>query len=273
MNTKKCSHCQLEFQESALFSSFIQNEKKYFCCKGCEGVYLLLHTEGLDGFYAKLGSNTLHPINNKQEDLESFDSPSFLQKYLTQKESLYEVSLILENIHCIACIWLNEKILCKQKGIVKVHINYTTNKATILFDLTQIQVSKIISKIRSIGYDAYIYDPLTQEKFMQKQKRDYYIALSVGIFCVMNIMWIAIAQYAGYFSGISSSMQNILNFASFALSTPVLFFTGAVFWRGAFNAFRHKTPNMDLLVISGATLAYLYSIYASFKGGETYFES
>lgn len=95
----------------------------------------------------------------------------------------------------------------------------------------------------------------------------------VGIFCVMNIMWIAVAQYAGYFSGISNEMRNILNFAGFALSTPVLFFSGIIFWRGAWAALKFRTPNMDLLVISGASLAYLYSIYASFKGGETYFES
>ena len=68
-------------------------------------------------------------------------------------------------------------------------------------------------------------------------------------------------------------MRNILNFAGFVLATPVLFFSGSIFWRGAYVAIKYKMPNMDLLVISGATLAYIYSIYASFMGGETYFES
>ena len=68
-------------------------------------------------------------------------------------------------------------------------------------------------------------------------------------------------------------MRNILNFAGFVLATPVLFFSGSIFWRGAYVAIKYKMPNMDLLVISGATLAYIYSIYASFMGGETYFDS
>ncbi|TLD83883.1 cadmium-translocating P-type ATPase [Helicobacter sp. MIT 11-5569] len=270
-----CDHCHLEFDEKALIHSAINGEKKYFCCKGCEGVYKLLNSEGLGDFYSKLGNNTLEPAQEilESESLESFDSTPFFEHFVTQKESLCEVSLILEKIHCIACVWLNEKILSQTHGILKVNINYTSNKATILYDPKAIKISQIIQKIRQIGYNAHAYDPRLQETYAQKEKRDYYIKMVVGIFCVMNIMWIAVAQYAGYFSGISKDMRNILNFAGFALATPVLFFSGIIFWRGAWVALKYKTPNMDLLVISGATLAYLYSIYASFSGGETYFES
>lgn len=270
-----CDHCHLEFDEKVLLKTKIGEEEKYFCCKGCEGVYKLLNSEGLEDFYSKLGNNTLEPATQtlENESLESFDSAPFFERYVSVKEDLCEISLILERIHCIACVWLNEKILAQTSGIVEVNINYTNNKATILYDPKRIKISEIIQKIRQIGYNAHAYDPRLQEAYANKEKRDYYIKMVVGIFCVMNIMWIAVAQYAGYFSGISQDMRNILNFAGFALSTPVLFFSGIIFWRGAWAALKFKTPNMDLLVISGASLAYLYSIYASFKGGETYFES
>lgn len=270
-----CDHCHLEFDDKVLLKTKIGKEEKYFCCKGCEGVYKLLNSEGLEDFYNKLGNNTLEPATQtlENESLESFDSAPFFKHYVSVKEDLCEISLILERIHCVACVWLNEKILAKTSGIVKVNINYTNNKATILYNPKAIKISQIIQTIRQIGYNAHAYDPRLQEAYANKEKRDYYIKMVVGIFCVMNIMWIAVAQYAGYFSGISQDMRNILNFAGFALSTPVLFFSGIIFWRGALSALKFKTPNMDLLVISGASLAYLYSIYASFKGGETYFES
>ena len=270
-----CDHCHLEFDEKVLLKTKIGKEEKYFCCKGCEGVYKLLNSEGLEDFYNKLGNNTLEPATQtlENESLESFDSAPFFKHYVSVKEDLCEISLILERIHCVACVWLNEKILAQTSGIVKVNINYTNNKATILYNPKAIKISQIIQTIRQIGYNAHAYDPRLQEAYANKEKRDYYIKMVVGIFCVMNIMWIAVAQYAGYFSGISQDMRNILNFAGFALSTPVLFFSGIIFWRGALSALKFKTPNMDLLVISGASLAYLYSIYASFKGGETYFES
>ena len=269
-----CDHCHLEFDEQVLIKTQIAGKEKYFCCKGCEGVYRLLQDQGLGDFYSKLGSNTLEPIQEDNDNnLAYFDSPAFFEHYVEKRGKTCEISLVLEKIHCIACVWLNEKILSLQEGIVSVNINYTNHKAVIVFDPAKIKISQIIHTIRQIGYDAHIYDSRIQEVYAKKQKRNYYIKMVVGIFCVMNIMWIAVAQYAGYFSGISQEMRNILNFAGFVLATPVLFFSGSIFWRGAYVAIKYKMPNMDLLVISGATLAYIYSIYASFMGGETYFES
>ncbi|MDA3966767.1 heavy metal translocating P-type ATPase [Helicobacter sp. WB40] len=270
---RKCDHCHLEFDDDSLHIANINGKDKYFCCNGCEGVYRLLDSEDLGGFYDKLGSNTLSPVSKNTSSLNQYDTEAFIEKYVSKDGDKCSISLVLEKIHCVACIWLNERILLKQNGIFSVNINYTNNKANIVFDITKIKPSQIVKIVRLIGYDAHVYDASLQENYARKEKRDYYIKLSVGIFCVMNIMWIAVAQYAGYFSGISNDMRDILNVAGFVLSTPVLFFSGIIFWRGAIAAFRHKMPNMDLLVISGATLAYVYSIYASFTGGETYFES
>ncbi|MDD6055413.1 MAG: heavy metal translocating P-type ATPase [Helicobacteraceae bacterium] len=268
-----CSHCKLEFSDSALFTKEINGKQESFCCQGCYGVFVLLNSQGLGDFYNKLGGNKLEPVSVDKENLDSFDTQAFREKYITLENGLSKVSLVLEKIHCIACVWLNERLLERQCGITKVNINYTTNKATITFDETQIKLSQIIVLIRSIGYDAHAYDAHLQEAFANKERREYYIKMVVGIFCVMNIMWIAVAQYAGYFSGISDEMRNILNTAGFLLATPVVFYSGSIFWCGAFAALKARSPNMDLLVISGATLAYAYSIYAAFSGAETYFES
>ena len=108
-----CDHCHLEFDEKVLLKTKIGKEEKYFCCKGCEGVYKLLNSEGLEDFYNKLGNNTLEPATQtlENESLESFDSAPFFERYVSVKEDLCEISLILERIHCVACVWLNEKIL------------------------------------------------------------------------------------------------------------------------------------------------------------------
>jgi len=90
----------------------------------------------------------------------------------------------------------------------------------------------------------------------------------------MNIMWIAIAQYAGYFTGMERRFKDILNVAEFILATPVLFYSGWIFFRGAYYGFKNKLINMDTLVSAGALSAYLYSIYAMVtQTGEVYFDS
>ncbi|WP_181566298.1 heavy metal translocating P-type ATPase [Helicobacter monodelphidis] len=270
---RACSHCQLEFNEEILKQQKKGEEILYFCCEGCERVYTFLHSQGLEEFYERLQENELSPVVENQESLSRFDSEGFMRKYVSKKNHLDEVSLILEHIHCIACVWLNEKILMRQAGIYDIKINYTNNKATILFDKNEISLSSIVMLIRSIGYDAHAYDPAMQEEYANKERRKYYVRMIVGVFCTMNIMWIAVAQYAGYFSGMSREIKAILDFASFLLCTPTLFFSGSIFWKGAYYAIKNRALSMDTLVVSGSTLAYLYSIYAAFVGLETYFES
>jgi Cu+-exporting ATPase len=247
----------------------------YFCCKGCEGVYHLLQDEGLDTFYEKLGNQTLQPAIPSKEDLARFDLEGFKNKYIkTNSDGLSEISLIIEGIHCSACVWLNEKVLHQTDGIIEATINYSNNKAKVVWEEEEIKLSQIIEKIRSIGYNAYPYDASLQEERSIKTRNEYYTRILVGVFTTMNIMWLAIAQYAGVFSGIDAGHKNILTIAEFILATPTLFYSGWIFFRGAYYGLKNRFVNMDLLVSAGALLAYLYSIYAMItQHGEVYFDS
>jgi len=267
---RRCDHCHLEYDESILIS----DNGKYFCCKGCQGIFHLLQDEGLDSFYERMGEHSIEPPKSLNEDVEKFNLDGFIQKYVKQKDGFNEISLIIDGIHCSACVWLNEKVLHKTDGIVEASINHTNNKAKILWDGDTIKLSQIIQTIRNIGYNAYPYDPSMQEEQANAKRRDYYSKLLVGIFCTMNIMWIAVAQYGGYFTGMRTDIKNILNFAEFILATPALFYTGSIFFKGAYYGLKNRFVNMDVLVASGALSAYIFSIYAMFSGnGEVYFES
>ncbi|WP_333804571.1 heavy metal translocating P-type ATPase [Sulfurospirillum sp.] len=275
MSKKCCDHCHLEYEATLLLQDTSYETPKFFCCKGCQGVFHLLKDEGLDTFYAKMGETTLAPPKVNMDDTSRFDLDGFISKYVkTNKEGLSEISLIIEGIHCSACVWLNEKVLSKQEGIVEVTINYTNNKAKIVWDGEIIKLSHIIETIRSIGYNAYPYDPKSGEERATVQRREYYSKLLVGIFATMNVMWIAIAQYAGYFTGMESNVKNILNFAEFILATPTLFYTGSVYFKGAYYGIKHRYVTMDFLVATGASLTYVFSLYAMFsRSAEVYFDS
>ena len=266
-----CTHCNLTFSEEVM----ITENNHYFCCKGCQGVYHLLNDEGLGTFYDKLGDTKLQPATQETADLEKFDLDGFKNKYIkTNEDELDEIHLIIEGIHCSACVWLNEKVLHKLDGVLEASINYTNNKAKIVWDPSTVKLSQIIQTIRSIGYNAYPYDPRLQDERAINARKTYYTRILVAVFGAMNIMWLAIAHYAGYFSGIEQSFKNILNVAQFILATPVLFYSGWVFFRGAYYGYKNKIVNMDTLVASGALFAYIYSIYAMLtQRGEVYFDS
>lgn len=274
MQKKRCDHCHLEYDVSFLIEDTLFQPSKFFCCKGCQGVFHLLSSEGLGNFYEKMGETTLNPPKQSFDDVERFDLDGFVSKYVKEKEGFSEISLIIEGIHCAACVWLNEKVLSKKEGIVEVSINHTNHKAKVVWDASTIKLSQIIETIRGIGYNAYPYDPSLQEERAIAQKRDYYSRLLVGVFATMNVMWIAIAQYAGYFTGMRSDIKNILNFAEFVLATPTLFYTGAVFFKGAYYGIKNRYVSMDVLVATGASLTYIFSLYAMFsQNAEVYFDS
>jgi len=270
-NKVKCTHCHLEFDKSVM----IHDGDKYFCCSGCQGVYHLLSDEGLDSFYEKAGSIALAPPTHQLDDSSSFDTDSFHEKYVSvDSDGFSQISLIIEGIHCSACVWLNEKALHKMDGVIEANINFTNNKATIVWASQVVKLSQIIEMIRSIGYNAFAYDAASQEDHANKERKSYYLKMAVAIFASMNIMWIAVAQYAGYFTGITQEVKTILNIAEGLLATPVLFYSGWVFFRGAYYGLKTKTVNMDLLVATGATLTYIYSIYITIaQDGEAYFDS
>ncbi|MCR6572947.1 heavy metal translocating P-type ATPase [Campylobacter insulaenigrae] len=260
----KCKHCQLNFKQEQM----IEKNGNYFCCNGCQSVYEILHDSGLEEFYDKLGNQTLNPVEFKYEYKD-------YQKYITKtKDGLSEIFLLIEDIHCAACVWLNEKILIKSDGVVEVDINSITHKVRIVFDENIISLVKIIQNIECIGYKANIYSPTKFEKRAMQTKREFYAKLIVAVACVMNIMWISVAKYAGFFSGMEKETKDILHFAEFLLCTPVIFYTGSIFYKNAYYALKFKNVNMDTLVISGASLAYIYSVWAMFsRSAQVYFDS
>ena len=272
MSQVKCNHCHLSFDNEIM----IKEDELNFCCKGCQGVYHLLKSDGLDSFYDKLGNKTITPpLNLDDDDISKFDTDSFMNNYTTiNKDGFYEVDLIIEGIHCAACVWLNEKILHDTKGLVEANINFTTNKAKVIWDGDELKLSDIILRVRSIGYNAYAYDSSIADEKATKAKREYFIKMMVAVIASMNIMMLSVAKYTGFFTGITPEVMHMIHIGEFLLATPVLFYSGWVFFKGAYYGLKNKILNMDFLVSSGALLTYIYSLFILFGAkGESYFDS
>jgi len=272
LSNVKCTHCQLEFDHSVMIE---EEPELHFCCKGCQGVYHLLKDDGLDDFYDKMRNDTIAPPLESKNNSDNFDLESFKQRYIkTDADGFSRVDLVIEGIHCAACVWLNEKVLNQTEGVLEISINFSNNKAKLVWDEDTIQLSKLIDKIRSVGYNAYPYDYTEATEKSIEAKRDYITRVGVAIFGVMNIMMIGVAKYAGYFSGMDAEVLHMIHMVEFLFSSMVLFYSGWVFFKGAYYGLKNKIINMDLLVAGGATITYIYSLTILFGAkGQSYFDS
>jgi len=270
----QCSHCRLEFDESIMIQE--KEDNLYFCCNGCQGVYHLLKSEHLDSFYEKLGNRVIAPPLESTASMQSFELDSFKSRYVkSTKEGFKSIDLIIEGIHCAACVWLNEKVLSDSNGVLEASINFTNNKAKVIWDDEVISLAQIIEKIRSIGYNAYPYQKGKEDVKATKNRQEYFLRMSIAVFASMNIMMIDVAKYAGFFSGIEEQTLQLIHIAEFIFATPVLFYSGWIFFKGAYYGLKNRMVTMDLLVSFGATLTYIYSLFILFGilKGHSYFDS
>ena len=82
-----------------------------------------------------------------------------------QKITTLEVS----GMHCASCALLIERSLKKVPGVEEANVNYSTGKARIKSDSSQVNDSTLQSAVKSAGYSAIVPD--AQHQVSEAQKR------------------------------------------------------------------------------------------------------
>lgn len=266
-----CKHCAGHFEGEAV----IDANGDEFCCNGCKNVYAYLKSQGFGEFYSKLKKDEKNLAKPSSKHFDKQSAGSMFSKLLRRDENspfICELEVLISGIHCPACIWLNEKALSNLEGVLELNISATTSKARVLFDERKTALEEILNLIIAIGYDPKPFNEVKGAK--NSLSREYYARLIVALACSMNIMWVAIALYSGYFEGLSTGAKKILHFAEFVLASPPVFYTASVFYRSALSALKLRQISMDVNVSLGILSVYFYSVYAMLSGWEqVYFDS
>lgn len=265
-----CKHCKGEFDDSV---KLIDTENNAFCCNGCKSVYAFLKSNNLSEFYARLGKNAHVKASTKEFSEEQAGSMfSRLLSRNSDKPYICELLVMIEGIHCPACVWLNERVLSSMDGVLELEIDVSSKKARVLYDERAVSLANILNSIVAIGYEPKPFNQMSTK--ISSLSREHYAKLIVGIACSMNIMWVAIALYSGYFSGISDESKKLLHFAEFVLASPAVFYTGSVFFKAAIAGLKMRQITMDFNISLGVLGVYFYSVYAMLTHlGEVYFDS
>jgi Cu+-exporting ATPase len=72
------------------------------------------------------------------------------------RDDLKKVELPITGMSCASCVARIEKGLSAMSGIVDARVNFATEKATITFDPSRVQMGDFVATIRDLGYEAGI---------------------------------------------------------------------------------------------------------------------
>ena len=149
-------------------------------------------------------------------------------------------------------------------------VNFATARATVEYDPNSTGVRQLIDWIRESGFRV-VEAPADRagarsEDVEQAARSAEYRDLSrkFWIAAILSLPVLVIAMSHGRIPQLAFSGVNWLQLA---LTTPVVLYCGAQFYRRAWAAFRHRAADMNTLISVGTGAAYLYSVAATIAPG------
>ncbi len=278
VDEQTCFHCGLPVPRGSHYRAVIDGQSQPMCCPGCQAVAEGIVAAGLTDFYryrTEPSRTAQALVPDALRQLELYDRPEIQQTFVSvDPQNLRDASLILEGIVCAACVWLNERHVGRLPGVVEFNVNYTTHRAHVKWDDSRIHLSEILRAISSIGYIAHPFDPGRQEAVYKRERTQALRRIAVAALCMMQVMMLAVALYAGAYQGIDASLEQFLRWVSLLLALPVILYSAQPFFQSAWRDLRLRQLGMDVpvsLAIGGAFVASAW--HTAVGQGEIYFDS
>ncbi len=272
--TCNCFHCGLPAGAGSNYRALLDGIHRDFCCLGCQAVCTAIFEAGLQGYYQRTPEGVLlAPPPDPPQDIDSYDLDEVQQEYITRSGELRDIHLLVEGIHCPACVWLIERVLQREPGVRLANVNLAAKRIHLRWDNNLNRLSNLIRALARIGYSAVPYDQENAEGVIKKSNRSMLFRLFFAGFTMMNLIWISIALYSGADKG---EFRDFFHWMGFVLATPTLLYSGYPFYRGAIGGLRVGRLTMDLPIAIGLSVTYAYSTYITVSAhntGAVYFDT
>ncbi len=272
-----CFHCGLPVLSGAEYPISYRQHTEHACCRGCQAVAQTIIDSGQEAYYEHRTALPPTP-QDAQAELEKlglYDLPEIQQSFVrSEPENIREAALILENIVCAACVWLNERHISQLPGVISVDINYATRRARVRWDSTRLKLSDILRAIQDIGYVAHPFDASKQEEVFRKERNSAIKRLAISGLGTMQVMMYAIPTYTADPAEMTPDIMALLRWASLILTIPVIFYSAWPFFLGAWRDLSRRMLGMDVPVALGIGSAFTASVWNTLaQQGDVYYDS
>ncbi len=176
-------------------------------------------------------------------------------------EAVRELRLDVLGMTCGSCAARVEKTLNRQPG-VNASVNFATGEAVVRLGQGAPALDALRDAVKARGYDIKVHVDEAEEEG-RRLERSWLIRMAVA--WPLGILTMALSMMF--------MDRTWARWTAFALATPVQFYAGWPFLKGAAIRAKALTANMDTLIAVGTLAAYLYSVWALFGMEDLYFDS
>jgi Cu+-exporting ATPase len=175
-----------------------------------------------------------------------------------------EVTFGVMGMTCASCVGRVERALEKVPGVLEARVNLTNERATVEYLAGEVEPRDLEKAVEGAGYGVIREEESYVEDYHEREYRmlraDFLLAAVLTALILLGSLPMML--------GLEPPIPMMwLSLALLALATPVQFWAGRRFYRGAWAALKHGQANMNTLVVMGTSAAYLYSAVATLVPG------
>lgn len=272
-----CYHCALPVPAGSRFTAVVLGETRELCCPGCQAVAEAIVAGGLESYYSHRSEASANPETlpvQLVDELALYDRPDVQAPFVRHQGELSETTLLMEGISCAACGWLIEKHLRSLPAIAEARLNLSNHRLHVSWNDSLLPLSAVLAQLRSIGYVAHPYQADRAAETLANENRLALRQLGVAGLLWFQAMMATMATWPEFNIDLSPEMHTILRWVALFLTTPIVFYSCAPFFRGALRDLRTRHLTMDVSVSLAIAGAYIAGIWTAITGsGELYFDA
>ncbi len=167
------------------------------------------------------------------------------------KQMSKKITLNIAGMSCVNCSNAVEKISKKIPGIKEAKVSYTNASGEFVVENDE-AINILKAKIKKIGYEVVAdYDELIERK--KAYIKELFIKFCMAFAISLIIMWAEM-------SALNFALKAVIGAGFGAIC---LFYCGGYFFKHGILSLRAKNFDMNVLVMSGSSVAYIYSLFVA----------
>jgi cation transport ATPase len=172
-------------------------------------------------------------------------------------------------VHCLACIWLFERLKTLNTSIVDNELNF--NSQVLRLKVKEVtSLAAIAQMIQSFGYKIHLLENMNAGEVKKKERKKNLSRIAIAFFSMGNIMLMSFSIY----SGADSFFEKYFNLLSALLSLPVIFYSCLPFFKNLYYSLKNMNFSIDVPISIALMIGYAASFYGTFYNPEiVYFDS